>query len=98
LKWVKPSSGRFKCNVDGSFSQALNPVGIGVCIRDDEGCFVLAKTKWMTHLQTFYQTLLGKTEWMINYKLFIKKSYKLFNGKSVTNSKSLKHTYHIATY
>jgi len=32
LKWVKPSPSRFKCNVDASFSQDLNRVGIGVCI------------------------------------------------------------------
>jgi ribonuclease HI len=50
LKWIKPSPGRFTCNVDASFSQARNRVGIGVCIRDDEGRFVLAKTEWMTPL------------------------------------------------
>ncbi|XP_039685651.1 uncharacterized protein [Medicago truncatula] len=50
LKWVKPSPGRFTCNVDASLSQAQNRVGIGVCIRDEEGCFVLAKTEWMTPL------------------------------------------------
>jgi len=35
--------GRFKCNVDVSFSSTNNNVGIGMCIRDVEGCFVLAK-------------------------------------------------------
>ena len=50
MKWVKPSPDRFKCNVDASFSQALNRVNIGVSIRDDEGRFVLAKTEWMTPL------------------------------------------------
>jgi len=40
----------FKCNLDVSFTQALNRVGISVCIRDDQGCFVLAKTEWMTPL------------------------------------------------
>jgi len=29
----------------GSFSQAWNRVGIGVCIRDDEGRYVLANTE-----------------------------------------------------
>ena len=32
LKWIKPRPGRFKCNVDASFSQVRNRVGIGVCI------------------------------------------------------------------
>jgi len=40
LKWIKPSSNRFKCNVDASFPQAFNRVDIGVCIRDDEGRFM----------------------------------------------------------
>jgi len=48
LKWIKPSPGRFKCNVDASFAQARNQVGIGVRIRDDEGRYVLAKTEWMS--------------------------------------------------
>jgi len=50
MKWLKPSPGRFKCNVDASFSHAQNRVGIGMCIRDDECHFVPAKTEWMTPL------------------------------------------------
>ena len=48
MKWIKPSPDRFKCNVNASFSEARNRVGIGVCIRDDEGRYVLAKTEWMS--------------------------------------------------
>ncbi|KAK2355577.1 hypothetical protein QL285_092977 [Trifolium repens] len=40
--WVKPNSGRYKCNVDASFSFNLNKVGLGMCIRDDHGRFVAA--------------------------------------------------------
>jgi len=47
---IKPSPERFKCNVDASFSQARNKVGIGVCIRDDEVRYMLAKTEWTTPL------------------------------------------------
>ena len=43
-KWSKPSSGQYKCNVDASFSESLNRVGIDICIRDDQGAFVLART------------------------------------------------------
>ncbi|KAK2423742.1 hypothetical protein QL285_034175 [Trifolium repens] len=43
---MKPSQGRYKCNVDASFSSRLNRVGIGMCIRDDQGRFVIAKTVW----------------------------------------------------
>jgi hypothetical protein len=35
LSWRKPLEGRYKCNIDASFSKRLNRVGIGVCIRDD---------------------------------------------------------------
>jgi len=48
VKWIKPIEGRFKCNIDVSFSQLSNRVGIGVCIRDDTNTFVLAKTEWFT--------------------------------------------------
>jgi len=48
VKWIKPAEGRFKCNIDASFSQLSNRVGIWVCIRDDRGTFVLAKTEWFT--------------------------------------------------
>jgi len=35
-KWRKPAEGCYKCNIDA---------GLGVCIRDDQGSFVLAKTE-----------------------------------------------------
>jgi ribonuclease HI len=45
VKWVKPRAGHFKCNIDASFSQNSNMVGIGMCIRDEHGAFVLARTE-----------------------------------------------------
>src|SRR4030067_946497 len=42
--WKRPSRGRLKCKIDASFSDSLNKTGIGICLRDDEGTFVLAKT------------------------------------------------------
>ncbi|MCH98629.1 ribonuclease H protein, partial [Trifolium medium] len=47
-RWSKPSMGRYKCNIDASFSPGLNKVGIGTCIRDNQGSFVLAKTEWIS--------------------------------------------------
>jgi hypothetical protein len=44
-KWIKPSLGRYKCNIDASFSPSLNKVGMCICIRDEIGSFVLAKTE-----------------------------------------------------
>lgn len=46
IRWQKPRRGRMKCNVDASFSASRNQFGIEMCIRDDEGQFVLAKTMW----------------------------------------------------
>jgi len=43
---AKPQRGRYKCNVDASFLTSENKLGIVMCIRDDEGCYVLAITMW----------------------------------------------------
>ncbi|XP_045794003.1 uncharacterized protein LOC123888879 [Trifolium pratense] len=39
-----------KCNIDASFSSLNNRVGIGVCIRDEFGAYVLAKYEQFTPL------------------------------------------------
>jgi len=44
VSWQRPPRGRFKCNVDAGFSTIMNRTGIGICIRGDDGAFVLAKT------------------------------------------------------
>lgn len=49
-KWTKSTIGRYKCNIDASFSSSLNMVGLGMCIRNDVGEFVLAKTVWFAPL------------------------------------------------
>jgi len=45
VKWIKPRSERFKCNIDATFFKTTNLVSIGMCIRDDNGHFVLARIK-----------------------------------------------------
>jgi len=47
IRWQRPLLGRYKCNIDAAFSNSLNRTGIGICIRDHDGSFVLAKT--LTH-------------------------------------------------
>jgi len=44
IKWQPSASDRFKCNVDAAFSIPHNRTGVGICLQDDEGTFVLAKT------------------------------------------------------
>jgi len=41
--WQHPLSGRYKCNIGAAFSSSLNRTGIGICVRDSDGTFVLAK-------------------------------------------------------
>lgn len=48
--WTKPNAGRYKCNIDASFSKHLNKVGLGMFIRDEHGTFVLAKTDWFSSI------------------------------------------------
>jgi len=43
--WKKLAPDRYKCNIDTSFSTSLNRVGLGMCIRDEDGAFVLARTE-----------------------------------------------------
>jgi len=53
-KWKKPTSGMYKCNIDAYFSTSLNRVGLGTCLRDDAGDFVLIKTDWFAPLCDTY--------------------------------------------
>jgi hypothetical protein len=46
--WRKPMAGRVKCNIDASFPVNSNRVGIGICVRDENGAFILAKTEWFS--------------------------------------------------
>ncbi|WJX95855.1 hypothetical protein P8452_77124 [Trifolium repens] len=41
--WKKPLPDRFKCNIDASFEGTK--VGIGMCVRDEAGAFISAKTE-----------------------------------------------------
>ena len=45
IRWQHPLPGRYKCNIDAAFSNSLNRTGIGICIRESDGSFVLAKTE-----------------------------------------------------
>jgi len=42
--WKKSAPDRYKYNIDVAFSTSLNRVGLGMCLRDDDGAFVLART------------------------------------------------------
>jgi len=44
VEWSKPAYGRYRCNIDASFSSSMSMVGTRICLRDDRGEFVSAKT------------------------------------------------------
>ncbi|XP_024628912.1 uncharacterized protein [Medicago truncatula] len=44
VRWQPPAQGQMKCNIDAVFSNHHNKTDIGICIRDEGGVFVLAKT------------------------------------------------------
>jgi len=88
-RWQKPMEGRFKCNIDASFSKHLNRVGIGTCIRDDSSSFVLARTEWFSPLCDVHVGealgLLSALEWVhllqlepINFELDAKRAVDSF--------------------
>jgi hypothetical protein len=56
-RWQRPQRNRLKCNVDASFSNQLNRTDIRICIRDDEGTFVLAQTILLSHV---YYVVVGE--------------------------------------
>ncbi|AES62417.1 cullin protein neddylation domain protein [Medicago truncatula] len=47
-QWAKLAPGRYKCNIDASFSSSLNKIGLAMCLRDKECSFVLAKSVWFS--------------------------------------------------
>jgi hypothetical protein len=44
MRWQPQRRGQVKCIVYASFSDQLNRIRICICIRDEEGIFVLVKT------------------------------------------------------
>jgi ribonuclease HI len=44
--WTKPPSGMLKCNVDAACYNELNTYCITACVRDAQGRFVKAYTRW----------------------------------------------------
>ncbi|MCH92813.1 60S ribosomal protein L23 [Trifolium medium] len=47
IQWQPPMIGEVKCNVGAAFFNEQHKLGIGMCIRNDRGMFVRARTKWL---------------------------------------------------
>jgi hypothetical protein len=50
----RPQQRRLKCNIDASFSGSLNRTGVGMCIRDSEGTFVVTPRFLKTEKGYYY--------------------------------------------
>lgn len=49
-RWTDPPQGYYKCNVDAAFFNDLGKTiktSFGMCIRDDNGQFIVARTDWV---------------------------------------------------
>lgn len=56
----KPPLGVFKCNIDATFTLEANSTRMGICVRDHNGHFVLAKAVSIhPHLSTKEREALG---------------------------------------
>lgn len=48
--WQKPPLGFVKCNVDASFFHHEQKTEVGLCLRDDFGAYIMAKSVRWPHL------------------------------------------------
>jgi len=46
IRWEKPTTWRYKCNIDASFLSQQNYVRFKMCIRDGKYQVMLAKATW----------------------------------------------------
>ena len=53
-RWVPPPLGCYKANVDAAMFEALDCTGIGVVVRDHEGCIVAALSQRVRLTQSIY--------------------------------------------
>ncbi|XP_024628604.1 uncharacterized protein [Medicago truncatula] len=88
VKWQRPPNSFVKCNVDTSFSQNYNKVGIGICLRDEFGMFIGAKTIWLQPIMSVdigeASGLLAAMEWV--RELEFKKVIFCLDSKGVVDS------------
>lgn len=72
--WSHPPFGCYKCNVDASFFKDSGVTGFGLCIRDDQGTSVFARTAWVPHLLPISlgeaMGLLQALEWVVDNVCF----------------------------
>jgi ribonuclease HI len=45
-RWQPPVTGTVKCNIDAALFNDQHKFGVGMCIRNNQGRFVKAKTMW----------------------------------------------------
>ncbi|CAJ2646835.1 unnamed protein product [Trifolium pratense] len=45
-RWVKPNTGKLKCNVDAACHRSIDKTSYGCCLRDSNGDFIQALSGW----------------------------------------------------
>nr|KYP36545.1 hypothetical protein KK1_042329 [Cajanus cajan] len=73
LQWKKPHVGTFTCNIDAALFQDSSYFGYSMCIRNDHGQFLTAKTGWAHSLPPVHEAeataLLTAIQWIENLSL-----------------------------
>lgn len=77
-------------NIDAAFFMAKNWVGIGICIQDDQGCFFLVKTEWISPILSVDK---GKAIGLVYVIRWVKELY-LNNVAFKLDSKRVVGSYH----
>lgn len=72
--WQKPNIGEHKCNVDAAIFKEKGIFGLGLCVRNDKGEFVKAKSMWFYGVPTPHEAeakgLLEALKWMASLNLY----------------------------
>jgi len=88
VRWKRPPNSFVKCNVDASFSEHYSRVGIEMCLRDELGMFIGAKTIWLQPIMPVdigeALGLLAAMEWV--RELEFKKVIFCLDSKGVVDS------------
>lgn len=98
VQWHKPPTGQIKCNMDATIFSHDTRFGVGLCLRDETGRIIRAKTSWHPVLPetaeaeawwTLYQALKWTKEFNISNVIFesdCKNVEDVFNNSSKGNS------------
>lgn len=75
-KWCPPSSGMLKCNLDAAFRNDENLTGLGMCVKDKKGSFIVARSeRFSPSLRVTRVRLLASSMLYIGSRLWVRKMF-----------------------